>query len=60
MLTRNYVAIADQTQRPFQQSRSVTAQRSWSWNPKLRKPQPVTTINPQDYERLMAQKGNKQ
>jgi hypothetical protein len=55
MLTRNYVAIAEQTQRPFTQSKSTRAHRHWSWNPKQRKPSKVTLINPKDYDRSNTQ-----
>ena len=51
MLTRNYVAIADQTQRPFQTSKSTRKHKSWAWNPRNRRPSKVVKINPQDYDK---------
>jgi len=54
MLTRNYSAIADQTQRPFGTTKSVRKNRSWSWNPNHRKPGKCRSINPQQYEKELA------
>lgn len=51
MLTRNYVAIADRTQRPFQESRSVRSSRGWSWTKKHAKPGACVKINPQAYDK---------
>lgn len=55
MLTRNYVAIADQTQRPFTTPKSARKHRSWAWNPKQRKPGKVVKINPKTYDKEMSQ-----
>lgn len=51
MLTRNYVAIADRTQKPFQESRSVRSTRSWNWNRKHAKPGACLKINPREYDK---------
>lgn len=51
MLTRNYVAIADQTQRPFQTSKSTRASRSWAWDRNNRKPGKCRNINPKQYDK---------
>ena len=50
MLTRNYSAIADQTQRPFSSPKSTRKHRSWAWNPKARRPGKVTQIDPATYD----------
>jgi hypothetical protein len=50
MLTRNYQAIADQTQRPFSTPKSARARRSWAWDSKKRKPGKVTRIDPATYD----------
>jgi hypothetical protein len=55
MLTRNYVAIADQTQQQVFERKSTRRHRSWSWNPKNRKPGKVVTINPNVYDKERTQ-----
>lgn len=45
MLVRNYDAIAKQTA-PTKAPKSVRKHRSWAWNPKARKPGPVTVTRP--------------
>lgn len=45
MLTRNYVAIADRTQRPFGTTKSVRSQRSWAWDYQQPSAVKVTTFD---------------